>query len=887
VQEADEEMALHMEMWRAEYRARGLSDADASAAAAGRFGDPDDFRRYSTGRAARQARWHRVIEWCRDWGQDVRFAIRQARRTPLFAAGTVATLALGIGANTAIFSVVHHLLLSPLPYRNGDRVVALRVRSSGGFAGLASMAGRDRPANPPEPLLTAWAERSTSFEAIAGAEPMLLAIDRHGRQDTLSHVFITTTFLSLLGVRPALGRGFLPDEDQPGRDRVAMISHGWWQRAYGGQDDVLGRTIEYEGNPYTIVGVMPPRFELPMRQRRLDELSMTSVDMWMPAPLESTSLSFGLLRSGVPVDAATRDLQAIANTVRIRNSPDTLRAWVMRPQDFLASRAITTVQMLFVAVGLLLVIACANAANLLLARAWTRRREFAVRMGLGAGRARLVRLALTESVMLALVAGLAGIAVAWGALRVIVAMRPIALDGLGTISIDPVVMFWTTLVSVTTGILFGSATASFVGSCNVGDLLRGDTRTASEPRFTRRVRSSLIVGEIALSLILLVGAGLLTRSFLELNRTRLGFDPDGLVSIDVVIPPVIRRNGEAASIQAAVVDRLAHVPGVLDVAVGTLPTAGWRVPGTLSVESAAGEQNIGVTDFQTTWMDTGYFRTSRIGLLAGRLPDEQPSDMATTPPFRLSQEIVVNRALARRIVADGNVLGMRLRSTGPRLEPIPSSNAWSTIVGISDDVVLPGIRGDLESYQLYSMPLARMPNAIYVVRMNDVPEDVESVFRAAIQEVNPTLIARRARLAEHYVREALAPTRFALGILGAFAFVALALSIAGLYGAIAYAVSHRTRELGIRIALGASRGGVMQLLIRDGIRVMVVGVVIGLVAAAVMSQAMSSLLVGIAPHDPATFVVTALVVAVTTLVASYVPARRALRIDPVEALRLE
>jgi putative ABC transport system permease protein len=722
---------------------------------------------------------------------------------------------------------------------------------------------------------------------MAGFERMFLALDKAGRQDTLSHVYVTASFLPLLGANPALGRGFLPDEERPGNDRVAMISFDWWQRAYGGQRDVLGKSIEYEGNPYTIVGVMPRDFALPMSPRQLDELSMTAPDMWMPAPLKDVGSPLGLLRRGTTPQSATRELQAIANTVRVRNSSDTLQALVMRPTDFLAPRAVSTMQVLFVAVGVLLLIACANVANLLLARAWTRRREFAIRMGLGAGRARLVRLAMTESVLLALIAGMVGIGVAGASLGIIVELRPISLDGLATVQIAPVVLLWTTVISVATGILFGAATAVFVGSRNVGDLLRGDTRAGTESRGTRRVRASLIVAEIALSLILLVGAGLLTRSLLALQQTRLGFDPRGLVSIDVLVPPEIGRRPDAvARVRESIIQRLRLVPGVIDAATGTLPTAGFRVPRPLVTEGPGGTRSVGVTDYQSAWIDRNYFRASGIELVAGRLPDAGASDISA-PPFRgLSEEVVVNRAFARRLTPDGNVLGMRIKAAPSEGRNAPA-DVWSTIVGVSDDVQLPGVRGELESYQIYSLLLARMPNSIYVVRMRAVPPDVESILRGAIQDVHPTLVCRRARVADDYVREALAPTRFALGLIGAFALTALTLSAVGLYGAIAYAVSQRTRELGIRIALGATRQAVVRMLLDDGIRLVAAGLAVGLTLAALVSRFMASLLYDVTPGDPLTFSVIALLVAMITLLASYLPARRALRIDPVEALRLD
>jgi putative ABC transport system permease protein len=918
VQDADEEMRVHVDSWIAEYRARGRSDADAQAAALRRFGDPDEYRRHAMRRAERKARWQAVADWFAEWRQDVRFALRHFAKAPGFTAVAVITLALGIGANTAIYSVVHRLLIAPLPYPNGDRVVALKTIGRPGFtAGLASFVS-DAPADPGLALIRSWTKRAHSFTMMAGVEQMFLAIQANGQQDTVAYALATANLLDLLGTRPAIGRMFRPDEEKEGARHVAMISHRWWQLAYGGRADALGKVLEYEGEKYTIVGVMPVGFTIPMAARALDWISNPTPDVWLPTTIEHTSIGFGLLRDGVSQESATRELNAIANTREGRGEGnpqqmfavrDSIRARAMRAQDFVEPKELRTIEILFAAVGALLLIACANVANLLLVRAWSRRREFAVRLGLGAGRARLIRLALTESVLLALVAGIIGLLIAWQGLRVIVALRPLALDRLADVQIQPAVLFWTAGISIFTGVLFGGAAAFFVASQNVADLLRSETRTTSGGGASRRVRSSLIVAEIALSFALLVCAGLLARSFAALQRTPLGFDPHNLVSIDMLIPPPLARTGQRAVLREGVARRLGEIPGVTSAAFGMLPTAGYAGSDTIIVDGPQGPQPLGIGRHMSTWIDTNYFHTAGVALLAGRTPRRGASDepqLPTLPPpppgpvlartsvsvgppapsRMVSEEIVVNGALARRIAPNGNALGMRIRLAPNAGIRALTTDAWSTIVGIAEDVQLPGARGEVQDFQIYSLA-ARMPLPTFVVRFATVPPNVESVLRQAVQSVNPTLIARRARVGDDYLREALAPTRFALALLSAFAGVALVLSVVGLYGSIAYSVTQRTREIGIRIALGATPKAVAGLVISDGVRLSAVGLVVGIATAAATTRALSSLLYSVGTGDPMTFVAIAALVGVVALAASYLPARRATSVDPVNALRAD
>ena len=909
LQDADDEMHMHLDLWAQEFRNQGMSARDAEAAAFRRFGDLRGYRDHVARRAERKAQWQRITEWFAEWRQDVRFALRHFAKAPAFTSIAVATLALGIGANTAIFSVVHRLLIAPLPYANGDRVVALKTLGRVGVAGSLASMTPDAPSDPPGEVLRAWAERARSFEQVAGVEQVSSSIQANSQPDTLSYALATANLLDLLGTRPSYGRMFTRAEEKPGANHVAVISHRWWQAAYNGRDDVLGKVLEYEGAKYTIVGVMPAGFTIPMSARVVDAPSMPPPDVWLPGPIENTSIGFGLLRPGISSTAVTNELNAIANDAEPRAPPsrsgppaarDSIRARAMRAQDFLGDRERRTIEILFAAVGALLLIACANVANLLLVRAWTRRREFAVRMGLGAGRARLIRLALTESVLLAVAAGALGVLVAWQGLRVIIALRPLALDRLADVHIDPAVLLWTGAVSMLTGVLFGGVAAFFVASQDVADLLRSETRVSSGGSASRRVRSSLIVVEIALSFALLVGAGLLTRSFAALQRTPLGFDPHNLVSVDVFFGPAIRRAGRTIEVRQAILERLRETPGIVGVSLGTLPTAGFRDAPAIEVETDRGARTVGISQFQKTWIDGDYFGASRIKLIAGRAPNAGPSDETSMHALgAFSEEVVVSRGLARRIAPDGNAIGAlvraKIRSAPSPLGPPPgapvgqmpphAAEAWSTIVGVVDDARLPGPRGDLETFQVYQTPVMPLGATTYIVRFASVPSRIESVLRNTIQQVDPTIIVRRTRVADDYLREALAPTRFTLALLGAFAGVALFLAVVGLYGAIAYAVSQRTREIGIRIALGASARSVTRLVIGDGVRLALVGLVVGGGIAAAASRTLSSLLYAVTASDPATFAATAALVGVVALAASYLPARRAVRVDPVDALR--
>jgi predicted permease len=875
LREMDDEVGAHFAMRIDELRALGMSETDAQAEALRRFGDSDEYRAYVARRVARQARWGALAERLDEATQDVRFANRQFTRNAGLSVVAVLTLALGIGANTAIFSVVHRLLLDPLPFPNGDRIV-LPMQDLGAApqstTGAAAVGVRPIDGA----LVDAWKERATSYDMIASAWDVTFGVRDDGTVEHVPNGGMTPNFLRTLGVQPALGRGFTDEEATAKNPGVTMISYGRWQRDFAGSPDAVGSTLEFEGTKYTIVGVTPRGLLVPYSSKPTPEI-------WMPAQLSNGSYVIATLRPGVSTDAATRELQAIAEAVHEKGRVHTgLR--VMRPRDFLDSRTTRSVEVLFVAVGALLLIACANVANLLLARAWTRRREFAVRAALGAARGRLTRQVLTESVLLALVGGLLGVGVAWGTLRVIIALRPPTLTQLDGVRIEPAVLLWSLGVSIATGILFGCLPAIFAGARPSSDVLRNESRTGTAGVASRRVRSVLIVFEIAMSLVLLVGAGLLVRSFAELQHMRLGFEPRGLAQVTVITGP--HNRGREALVRQAIIDRLRAIPGVTGVAIGTMPGQGFGGGGLESEPDATGHA-VRAPIVGTNPISPDYFRVARIALVEGGLPDSLAAAPAGPALFSSTAGVVLNRALARRLWPNGNAIGSRVRPA--RDGPVPPgfpAEPWSTVVGIADDIQLPGMRGDFHMMNHYALLNSRFSNIPFLVRTSGSGEQLMGAVEKAVK-ADPTVLFYGSQSGEAYLRESLAPTQFAMALLTAFAILALVLAAVGLYGVIAYGVTQRTREIGVRVALGADPRAVTRLVVGGGMRLAAVGVAIGAVTAAATTRLLESMLYAVTPTDPVTFSLIALLVATIAILASYVPARRALRIDPTEALRAD
>ena len=892
--DADAELDACVEARVEHLVARGMAPADARAEAMRRLGAPlDDVRSALHQSAERREGRRRLRDRVDGLRDDVRFAGRQCAKAPGFAAIVILTLALGIGSTTAIFSVVHRLFLAPLPYPNGERIVMPVVQGDGQPFGGSVRAE----------LAFAWREHASTVQAVAAASTNLFSMRPEGTVDTIPNASVTASFLTVLGMRPVLGRGFDPADEPAGEGTasVAMISFGMWQRAYGGRADVVGRTLHVGGQPLSIVGVTPPGLTIPLSRNAIP-------DIWVPAPLERAAgggsgaivpgpTVFALLLPGASTAAATQELRAIASGLPLGResfgssgaaAPTPPVVHALRSQDFLAPRETRSVQVLLVAAGTLLLIACANVANLLLARAWTRQREFAVRGALGAGRGRLARQVLTEGLLLALPGGLLGIGVGWLAVRVIVALRPPGLYQLADVQLVPAVLLWSLCISVATGVLSGSAPAMFAAARDAGDVLRRETRGGSPGTGSRRVRSSLTVLQIALSVVLLAGSGLLVRSFAALQRMPLGFEPRGLVYADVILGGP-RDRDRVPLLRAPVVDRLRSLPGVTGVAVGTMPGKGFVVFGGLEAEAGVDGRPTHVPLLGTIYITPEYFRVARIALVQGRLPDSvSAAAWWQAHPFAMmSPEVLVNREFARRLWPDGSAIGRRLRSPARDLPPGRSADPPSTVVGVVDDTRMPDVRGDVAALQVYSLLLPRLGNVPYVVRTTEPGDAAALRVKQAIASTDPRIYVRRVLSGDTYLREGLAPTRFAMALLTAFALIALVLAAVGLYGVIAYGVAQRTREIGVRVALGAEPGKVLALVMGGGLRLAVLGVVVGAGAAAAATRVLDRMLYAVSPADPLTFLGIAVLVACVALLASYVPARRALRIDPAETLRAE
>jgi len=525
-------------------------------------------------------------------------------------------------------------------------------------------------------------------------------------------------------------------------------------------------------------------------------------------------------------------------------------------------------RVLFVAVGLLVLIACANVANLLLARAWNRRREFAVRVALGAGRSRLFRQVMAESLTLAVMGGLLGVLLGWEGLRIIVAMRPPSLQHLVAVHLDSTVLLWSAALSMGAGVLFGAAPA-ILASGSMGDGIRAGVGGGAANLGARRVRGALVVSEVALALMLLVGSGLLVRSFIALQRMDVGFDRRGLTSIGIRFARGVD-DRQRETLRNELAARLAALPGVSGVAIGTLPSTGFLVGSEVERDDGTATRSSAVRSFTAGLVTPNYFAVSRIPIVEGRTFDSTGAG---------AHEAVVNRALARRLWPDGGAVGSRFR-VGPKGE-------WTTVVGIAADVRVPWFGGDRSDLQIYTRPPANMFALGLLLRSSLPIGALVPMLRYAAEQTDSRISLGQATDADELVSRALSPSRFATTLLGAFGAIALLLSAVGLYGVVAYAVTQLTREIGVRVALGATPEEIRRLVIGHGLRLTAAGVVIGLVGAAGGVRFMRTLLYGVGPFDLTTFVSITLVLMAVAALASAVPARRALRIDPMEALRAE
>ena len=810
--------------------------------------------------------------------QDIRYAARKLLRAPGFTFIAVATLALAIGATTAVFSIVNGVLLKPLPFRDPDAVV--KVGSTGRDGTLTSMSVPDfvdyRDQTHGFLGMAAIWDRNSANLSVSGAEPV-----------RLNSAAVGARFFELLGVRMQLGRGFIAGDDATGARRVAVLSDGVWRSAFAGEPDVIGRAISLNGQEYTVVGVAPASLTYPSKP-----------DVWVPFAFESWMTdpdnrgahfisAIARLRPGVSLEAANREMSAVGARLA-REYPRTntnFGGGVEQLQTTIVGNVRPLLLTMFGAVAFVLLIACANLANLLLVRAASRETEIAVRTALGAGRRRIVQQLVTESVLLAMIGAAIGAAIASWAVDAVVAFGPRGLPRIDEIAVDQRVLVFSAVLAIVTGVAFGLVPALHAARPELGQMLKEGARGTSSRRSTRRTRSALVVGEMALALVLLIGAGLLIRSFANLMRVNPGFHPENVLSFDVSLPGVkYPHDREIRAFAAAVRERLAVLPGTRSVAVAfarPMEQQGMRVGFDIEGRPPAPADRRMVADVRPA--SANFFSTLGIPIVRGRAFTRAEEDFGPPPAVVVSQEFV------RKFFPTEDPIGKRLKigyahdtaQTGTEV------TAGGEIVGIVSDVRQQGLAQDVAPAVYVGWGTMGISDMAFLVRSDADPATVSTAIREQVHAVDPTMPVYDVRTMTQVVAESISQPRFYTMLLAAFGGLALLLAALGVYGVISYSVSQRTRELGIRIALGASHERVVRLVLGQGFALTIAGVALGLVGASWLTRLLSALLFGVRPTDAATFGAVAVVLLGIASLASYLPARRAARVDPVIAMRAE
>jgi len=809
---------------------------------------------------------------------DLRFALRQLAKQPAFSLIAILALGLGIGANTAIFSVVNAVLLRPLPYKAPEQIVSLWGTNP-----------KDEIKQEVASLLdfTDWRQQAQSFEALAGfSNTMRILARSDGEPERLSGASVVGDFFAVLGIEPAIGRKFLPQELQEGGPRATILSHALWQRRFGGEYSIIGQQITLSGNQHTVVGVMPPGFQDPAPN------AGPSIDFWVPLVATDNPASWNRMRTirrldflstiarlkpEVSIKQAQAEMKAIAARLE-KQFPDSNTGWSVAVEplaETLTGDIRPALLVLLGAVGFLLLIACANVANLLLARASARRREFAVRSALGASRSRIVRQLLTENVLLSVIGATAGLVFAWWGMRSLLAVSPGNIPRLSSIGIDAPVMLFTLAVSLLTAVLFGLAPALTVSNLNLNDTLKEGGRSAAEGAGGRRLRSALAIVEIALSVMLLIGAGLLIRSFLRLQEVRPGFNPNHLLAAELALPTAkYAEDQQVTNFYTELLERLEHQPGVQAVAVTTtLPLAGqgdllyFRMEGR---DVALADRQ---PDAEVRTVNANYFRTMEIPLRRGRLLADDDS----------IDTVVINEALARKYFPNDDPIGKRITFNSAKNPNVK----WSAIVGVVGDVRQSSLASEPYTQIYGSYRKAARRSLTVVLRTAGDPKLMANTLRQQVWSLDREQPLYNIRTVDQVLASSVARSRFNTMLITILASVALVLAAVGIYGVISYSVTQRTHEIGVRMALGATAGNVLRLVVGHGLLIASIGLAVGVAAALAVTRIMSTLLFGVSAADPLTYVALVLLLGIIAMIASYIPARRATHIDPVIALRHE
>ena len=803
------------------------------------------------------ALWLQPKRWEDDMFQDLKFGIRMLAKHKSFTAVAVLTLALGIGANTAIFSVVNSVLLRPLPYQDPERLVSFRSNES----------------VPDVQDIAAW---NQSFADIGGNTIMPLDYIGGGEPAQWRAALVTGSFFRTLGVQPILGRAITPDDDKAGGPFVVMLSHELWREQFGGDKNVIGKSVQLSGNSYEVIGVMPAGFKNP----RDDS------EAWCPVRVTAKEAAayrgvhflrvYARLKPGVQVQQALEEMRSLDKRLaEAFPAENARRQTALFPlHDRVVGEFRTPLLVLFGAVGLVLLIACANFANLLLARAATREQEMVIRVALGAGRWRLVRQLLTESVLIALLGGVAGLILAFLGVDALLALKPADLPLLDTVGVDGRVMLFALGVSVITGVIFGLMPAWHATRINVNDSLKeGGRGVAGSAR--QRIRSALVVVEIGLALVLLIGAGLLIKSFWQLRAVQPGFNPDNTVTMRIELPEArYKEFSKQSQYRRALLDEVNTLPGIQASLVSEVPMSGdWLTHDFLAEGQQLAEGS--EPDVQTVSVEGDFFRTLQIPLLRGR--DFSSQDQENTPLVG-----IVNQTLVNQFFKDQDPIGKRVRwARDPK-------DRWITIVGVVADVKFLGLNAETfpavySPYVQSGRTWKRWMNL--VVRGQNETAALTSAIKERVWKVDAQIPMTRVRSLRDVIGASVETQRFNMLLLGIFAAVALVLAAVGIYGVMAYSVAQRTHEIGVRVALGAQASDVLRLVLKQGLWLTLLGMAIGLAGAIALTRVMRTFLFSVSTTDPLTFVSIPLLLGMVALLACWIPARKATRVDPLSALR--
>lgn len=802
--------------------------------------------------------------------KDVRYGTRMLIKGPGFTAVALLTLMLGIGANSAIFTVVNALLLRPLPFEESENLVFLSERSRQ-LEGMSIS----------YPNFTDWREQNSVFENIAVFRRQSFNLTSGSEPERLNGSQVSASLFSILRYQPALGRAFTDEEDKPGANPVVILSHGLWQRRFGSDPHLLGQTLTMSGRGFTVIGVMPQSFAFPTR-----------VELWVSVGQESGQQSWqnrgnhpGLygvarLRSGVGVEQARADMDTVAGRLEEQypNTNSTNRVTVQPLLEIVVRDVRPGLVVLIAAVGFVLLIACVNVANLLLARGATREKEIALRSALGARRGRLVRQLLTESLLLSFGGGVLGLALAYWGVKGLIAISPANTPRVSEISLDMTVLGFTLGVTLLTGVAFGLAPALHASKPDLNETLKDASRGSTGGLHRHRFRSALVVVEVAVALVLLIAGGLTIRSFYRLQQVTPGFDGENLLTIQLTLPPATYPEPhQRAGFFQQLLGRLASLPGVESVGGATgLPLGNNGNQTSFSIEGQPPPPPGEIPLVEIANVSTDYFKTMRIPLLRGRIFTDQ--DHSETP-----QVIVIDQLFAERYWPGEDPLGKQIRFGG-----VSSQNPLLTVVGVVGRVMMEGLDNNSNRVQGYRPYLQGPWNGFSVVlRTKSEPTSLASSVRQEVLNIDGNQPIFNIRTMEQIRSESITPRRLTTILLSIFAGVALLLATVGIYGVMAYSVSQRTHEIGIRIALGAARRDVMRLVVGQGMLLASLGVGLGLGGAFLLTRWMSNLLFGVSATDPMTFGGIAALLTGVAFAACCIPARRAMSVDPMVALRYE